>query len=67
MKKKPGGSFWCGIHNMSEEMLSLAREGERAARDDGCRILYSILRDQAYCIRRQVARRESPSYPEEES
>lgn len=41
--------------SLGDEMLSLADSGERAAQDDGCLILYGILKDQAYFIRRQAA------------
>ena len=37
---------------MTASMLSLADEGDRAREDVGCGILYGVLRDSAYKIRR---------------
>ena len=37
---------------MSDGMLSLAEEGEAVREDNGCGILYSVVRDSAYQIRR---------------
>ena len=37
---------------MSDGMLSLAEEGEAVREDNGCGILYSLVRDSAYQIRR---------------
>jgi hypothetical protein len=37
---------------MAETMLSLADEGDGAREDVGCGILYGVLRDSAYKIRR---------------
>jgi hypothetical protein len=37
---------------MTEGMLSLAEEGEAVREDNGCGILYSVVRDSAYRIRR---------------
>lgn len=37
---------------MTASMLSLADEGDRAREDRGCGILYGVLRDSAYKIRR---------------
>ena len=37
---------------MAEVMLSLADQGEAAREDNGCGVLYSVLRDAAYKIKR---------------
>jgi hypothetical protein len=37
---------------MTASMLSLADEGDRGREDRGCGILYGVLRDSAYKIRR---------------
>ena len=37
---------------LTERMLALADEGDRAREDVGCGILYGVLRDSAYKIRR---------------
>jgi len=39
---------------LSREMLALADEGDRDRSDDSCGILYGILRDMAYRLRRTV-------------
>lgn len=39
---------------LTKEMLALADEGDRDRLDDSCGILYGILRDMAYRIRKQV-------------
>ncbi len=38
--------------DLTREMLALADEGDRDRTDDSCGILYGILRDSAYRIRR---------------
>lgn len=37
---------------MTEHMLNLAEEGDRVREDVGCGILYAVLRDSAYKLRR---------------
>jgi len=37
---------------MTEAMLALADQGEVAREDNGCGVLYSVLRDSAYKIKR---------------
>jgi hypothetical protein len=37
---------------MTERMLHLAEEGDRVREDVGCGILYAVVRDSAYKIRR---------------
>lgn len=37
---------------MTEAMLALADEGDAAREDDGCGVLYGVLRDAAYKIKR---------------
>jgi hypothetical protein len=37
---------------MTERMLDLAEEGDRVREDVGCGILYAVIRDSAYKIRR---------------
>jgi len=37
---------------MTEAMLALADQGEAAREDNGCGVLYSVLRDSAYKIKR---------------
>lgn len=40
------------VLELTREMLALADEGDRDRQDDGCAILYGILRDSGYHIRR---------------
>lgn len=40
------------VLQISREMLALADEGDRDRNDESCAILYGILRDMAYRIRR---------------
>ena len=40
------------VLKLSREMLALADEGDRDRTDESCAILYGILRDMAYRIRR---------------
>jgi hypothetical protein len=37
---------------LTKEMISLAEQGDRARKDVGCGILYGLLRDSAYKIRK---------------
>lgn len=37
---------------MTREMLALADEGDRDRRDDSCGIIYGIMRDMAYRLRK---------------
>jgi hypothetical protein len=37
---------------MTERMLDLAEDGDRVREDVGCGILYAVIRDSAYKIRR---------------
>ena len=46
---------------MTEGMLSLADEGDAVREDNGCGILYSVLRDSAYRIR-QLAEAEKDAH-----
>jgi hypothetical protein len=46
---------------MTEGMLSLADEGDAVREDNGCGILYSVLRDSAYRIR-QLAEAEKNAH-----
>jgi hypothetical protein len=40
------------ILEMTERMLHLAEQGDRVREDVGCGILYAVIRDSAYKIRR---------------
>jgi hypothetical protein len=42
------------IYQLTREMLRLADDGDRDRNDDSCGILYGILRDSAYRLRRLV-------------
>jgi hypothetical protein len=46
---------------MTEGMLSLADEGDAVREDNGCGILYSVMRDSAYRIR-QLAEAEKDAH-----
>jgi hypothetical protein len=46
---------------MTEAMLALADEGDAAREDNGCGILYSVVRDSAYKIR-QLAEAEKQAH-----
>ena len=46
---------------MTKGMLSLAEEGEAVREDNGCGILYSVVRDSAYRIR-QLAEAEKDAH-----
>ena len=39
------------VTTLSNRMVKLADEGEKAARDDSCLVLYSIMKDSAYQIK----------------
>jgi len=38
--------------DLAREMIILADEGQEAAEDDGCRLLYGVLQDCAYKLRK---------------
>ncbi len=40
----------------AKELIILADEGERDSQDDGCILLYSIIRDCAYRIKQEAER-----------
>jgi hypothetical protein len=42
------------VLELSREMIILADEGQLAAEDDGCRLLYGILQDCAYKLRKKA-------------
>lgn len=42
--------------DLSKELMILADEGERDSGDDGCILLYSVIRDCAYRIKREAVR-----------
>jgi len=44
------------VIQLSREMLILADEGQAAATDDGCRLLFGIVQDCAYKIRLEAER-----------
>ena len=39
---------------LSREMIILADEGQAAAEDDSCRLLYGVLQDCAYKLRKKA-------------
>ena len=41
---------------MARQMIILADEGDLDSEDDGCRVLYGVVRDCAYKIRAQAER-----------
>ena len=41
---------------IARKLIILADEGELASQDDGCRVLYGVVRDCAYKIRGQAER-----------
>ena len=43
---------------LARELIALADQGEAESEDDGCRILYGVMRDCGYKIRREVEREE---------
>lgn len=44
------------VIQLSRDMLILADEGQAAAADDGCRLLFGIVQDCAYKIRLEAER-----------
>jgi hypothetical protein len=42
--------------NLARNLIILADEGERDSTDDGCRLLYGVIRDCAYKIRNEAER-----------
>ena len=40
--------------DLSREMIILADDGQEAAEDDGCRLLYAVLQDCAYKLRKKA-------------
>lgn len=42
------------VLELSREMIILADEGQVAAQDDGCRLLYGVLQDCAYKLRKKA-------------
>ncbi|MBU0730285.1 MAG: hypothetical protein KKA70_11140, partial [Proteobacteria bacterium] len=42
------------VLELVREMIILADEGQEAAEDDGCRLLYAILQDCAYKLRKKA-------------
>lgn len=41
-----------GVLRLTQEMLALAEQGDRDRDDDSCGIVYGVLRDAAYRIRK---------------
>lgn len=50
--KKPHNENLLKTIRLSQEMLALADEGDRDRDDDSCGVIYSILRDTAYRLRK---------------
>lgn len=44
------------VMQLARELLILADEGQAAARDDGCRLLFGVVQDCAYKIRLEAER-----------
>jgi hypothetical protein len=42
------------VLELSREMIILADDGQAAAEDDGCRLLYGVLQDCAYKLRKKA-------------
>ncbi|MCK4839171.1 MAG: hypothetical protein KAS94_10230 [Desulfobulbaceae bacterium] len=42
------------VLELSREMIILADDGQLAAKDDGCRLLFGILQDCAYKLRKSA-------------
>jgi len=42
------------VLELAREMIILADEGQAAAEDDGCRLLYGVLQDCAYKLRKKA-------------
>jgi len=49
---KPQNDNLRRVFELTREMLALADEGDRDRRDDSCAILYGILRDAGYQLRK---------------
>ena len=52
MELKPESENLLRTIQLTREMLALADEGDHDRNDDSCGILYSVLRDAAYRIRK---------------
>ena len=44
---------------LAQELITLADEGEASSEDDGCRILYGVMRDCGYQLRRETEREQT--------
>ena len=44
------------VMQLARELLILADDGQAAARDDGCRLLFGVVQDCAYKIRLEAER-----------
>lgn len=44
------------VLRLTREMIILANEGQAAAEDDGCRLLFGVLQDCAYKVRMEAER-----------
>lgn len=42
--------------NMAQRLIDLSEQGEATSSDDGCMLLYGVVRDCGYRIRTQAAR-----------
>ncbi len=42
------------VMELAREMIILADDGQAAAEDDGCRLLYGVLQDCAYKLRKKA-------------
>jgi hypothetical protein len=42
------------VLELSRQMIILADDGQSAAKDDGCRLLYGVLQDCAYKLRKKA-------------
>ena len=42
------------VLELSRQMVILADDGQLAAKDDGCRLLYGVLQDCAYKLRKKA-------------
>ena len=42
--------------SLADELMSLADTGEAQSEDDGCAVLYGVIRDCGYAIREQARR-----------
>jgi hypothetical protein len=42
------------VMELAREMIILADEGQAVAEDDGCRLLYGVLQDCAYKLRKKA-------------